>query len=108
MDVQLSKKRELDTTLASRTIFRSLTLGIVGETVNVLNLLSVLCIFLAFCRAKTALIVKNLIQLTQGASIGDLTSLEELVGLITIIFLARIFPETQRGASNFMCTNNNM
>lgn len=30
-------------------------------------------------RAKTALIVKNLIALTQGASIGDLTSLEELM-----------------------------
>ena len=35
----------------------------------------------SFYRAKTALIVKNLIALTQGASIGDLTSLEELVGL---------------------------
>ncbi|XP_015767731.1 PREDICTED: condensin complex subunit 1-like [Acropora digitifera] len=30
-------------------------------------------------RAKAALIVKNLITLTQGASIGDLTSLEELM-----------------------------
>ncbi|KAJ7379614.1 meiotic chromosome condensation [Desmophyllum pertusum] len=30
-------------------------------------------------RAKTALIVKNLIALTRGASIGDLTSLEELM-----------------------------
>lgn len=30
-------------------------------------------------RAKTAVIVKNLIALTQGASIGDLTSLEELM-----------------------------
>ncbi|KAK3753481.1 hypothetical protein QZH41_009881 [Actinostola sp. cb2023] len=31
-------------------------------------------------RAKTGIIVKNLITLTYGASIGDLTSLEELMG----------------------------
>jgi len=73
-----------------------LTLGIVGVTVNVLNLLSVLCIFLAFCRAKTALIVKNLIQLTQGASIGDLTSLEELVGSITNHFSRRNFDKSSK------------
>ena len=36
--------------------------------------------FVTRFRSKTALIVKNLIALTQGASIGDLTSLEELVG----------------------------
>ena len=33
------------------------------------------------CRAKTALVVKNLMALVDGASIGDLTSLEELVCL---------------------------
>ena len=38
----------------------------------------------SYSRTKTALIVKNLITLTQGASMGDLTSLEELVGLVTV------------------------
>jgi len=33
------------------------------------------------CRAKTGIIVKNLIALTYDATIGDLTSLEELVSL---------------------------
>ena len=41
-------------------------------------------------RSKTALIVKNLIALTQGASIGDLTSLEELVGFC--VFFLHSFP----------------
>lgn len=35
-------------------------------------------------RAKTGIIVKNLIALTYDATIGDLTSLEELVSLDSI------------------------
>lgn len=42
--------------------------------------------FVTRFRSKTALIVKNLIALTQGASIGDLTSLEELVGFCVFFF----------------------
>lgn len=45
--------------------------------------------FVTRFRSKTALIVKNLIALTQGASMGDLTSLEELVGCCAFL---RSFP----------------
>ena len=47
--------------------------------------------FVTRFRSKTALIVKNLIALTQGASIGDLTSLEELVGCC-VFFFKHSFP----------------
>ena len=51
--------------------------------------------FLSCVRAKTALIVNNLIALTQGASIGDLTSLEELVSFTLLIFLLVFQREAQ-------------
>ena len=54
--------------------------------------------FVTRFRSKTALIVKNLIALTQGASIGDLTSLEELVGCCVCLhsFPCLIRDEMQR------------
>ncbi|EDO34797.1 predicted protein, partial [Nematostella vectensis] len=42
-------------------------------------------------RAKMSLIAKNLTSLTQGASVGDLTSLEELVSA-TILMKAKLIP----------------
>ena len=54
--------------------------------------------FVTRFRSKTALIVKNLIALIQGASIGDLTSLEELVGCCVCLhsFPCLICDELQR------------
>jgi hypothetical protein len=45
-----------------------------------------------FCRAKTAVIVKNMIALTHGASIGDLTSLEELVSTTVLLTTTAVLP----------------
>ena len=41
--------------------------------------------------------MKNLIALTQGASIGDQTSLEELVGFVVLTFLTGISPTKRKG-----------
>ena len=46
-------------------------------------------IFFSF-RARAAIIARNLIILTQGASIGELTSLDELVGFPNLRVLQKM------------------